>query len=209
MSTLQVAIVIAHSIEIIDKWCGTSRRMWLCWRWIFHVFTHVQSCHWKLDKCVQFCANAGNLSKPQTCAVHNNCKMMTTGYFSKKNNVTKCKVYRELAVKFFNTEMSHWKQAKCEDTRNKPHPRPFLQKITLEGTATVSFTPLSLYQHPQLRGLCRNKVLLSACPCWRQLLHSNYGEYTRALVNGFTYTVFMPRNFSYLIRVLCITVSLT
>jgi len=44
---------------------------------------------------------------------------------------------------------------------------------------------------PKLRneGFCWSKVLLPACPWWRQLVHLNSGEDARLLFNSVIYTV--------------------
>jgi len=45
--------------------------------------------------------------------------------------------------------------------------------------------------HPQLRtgGFCSSNVLLPACPCWQQLVHSDYTEDAIVSLNDVTYTV--------------------
>ena len=53
--------------------------------------------------------------------------------------------------------------------------------------------------HPRLRGggFCWSKVLLSACPCWWQLVHSDYGSDARVLHNYVTCTVSVPEMFFF------------
>ena len=52
---------------------------------------------------------------------------------------------------------------------------------------------LNLHQ-PRLRtrGFCWSKVLLAACPCWRQLVHWDFGEDAGVLLSGVTFTMSTP-----------------
>jgi len=65
--------------------------------------------------------------------------------------------------------------------------------LPLNGHYTGQWTTCVSW-HPQLRtgGFCWSKVLLSACPCWWQLAHSDYGEDARVLLSGVTCTIAAP-----------------
>jgi len=58
--------------------------------------------------------------------------------------------------------------------------------------------------HPQLRTgvFCCSKLLLHACPCWQQLVHSYYGENAR-VINSVTCTIsVLSQNYN---RKLCLS----
>ena len=65
-------------------------------------------------------------------------------------------------------------------------------------TTTTILRPLyrstCISQHLQLRsgGFCWCKVLLPACPCWQQPVHSDYGEDAGVLLNSVIYTTSIP-----------------
>jgi len=46
-------------------------------------------------------------------------------------------------------------------------------------------------QHPQLRTgeFYHRKILVPMHPCWQHIMHSDYGEDARVLLNGVTYTI--------------------
>jgi len=62
----------------------------------------------------------------------------------------------------------------------------FFTETTTATILWLLYRTTCINRYPQLRtgGLCWSKVLLPACPCWWQLVHSVYGEDARVLVNG-------------------------
>jgi len=64
----------------------------------------------------------------------------------------------------------------------------FKSKWKTTEPTTIVLWPLyrstSVSRHLQLRtgGFCWSKVLLPACPCWRQPVHSDYGEHAGFLL---------------------------
>ena len=73
--------------------------------------------------------------------------------------------------------------------------RTYIQHTTTTTTTTIVLRPLyrstCAIRHLQLRtgGSCWCKVLLPACPCWRQPAHSDQGEDVGVLLNSVIYTV--------------------
>jgi len=95
------------------------------------------------------------------------------------------------AVRYGNDLVDDWDVQKCTTPRGVS-----LASCTTTTTSTVLwrlYRTVCVSQQPQLRtrGFSGRKVLLPACPCWWQLVHSDYGEGTRVL-NTVTCTISVP-----------------
>jgi len=77
----------------------------------------------------------------------------------------------------------------CRLTQVVLEKRPSPVVMAVAAVVIVVYTSTCVSQHPQLRtgGFCWSKVLLPACPCWRHLAHSNYGENARVFLNDVTW----------------------